>query len=467
MSKTNTIYLTKGHQLTLTTDDVSSGKYVYINNPGESYENPVVIAESSIELVGPFNEGRSYALVSDKGTINYSSTCSGIYTKNDETNVSNYLTRVDALDDLPVPINGVITLDGDKAYHFTRDIDLLGSRLVGGHNTAILGTSSETSSITSTGLGVGVALFTTTGTTPIQNISFTDVDTALDINGDGTIALDWLALNIINVPNIGVIKNFTNWVISSCAFLNSSGLVFDGDAGTIGASNCLFTGDGESTNMVEVADTANITRRFRFIYSSFVIPTNNTAIDIDTGATIPVEGYILDTVNFSGAGSSTAGVTFSDNKSKFIECKGVTNSANISSYNMSSNSTETTITVSGTAVKVAGTTTEGSVTQRFTHTNNKLVFDGAITRNFLITATASLSSGNNNEIALTVSKNGTLVSSSEVTATTNAGGRVESVAIQDIIELEEDDYIEMWVANDTGTSNVTVEYLNVIITSLN
>jgi hypothetical protein len=69
------------------------------------------------------------------------------------------LTFVASKSDLPSPVGGVITLLAEHTYYFTADVDLLGDRLLGSQDTVILGASSENCSITSTGLGVGVALF--------------------------------------------------------------------------------------------------------------------------------------------------------------------------------------------------------------------------------------------------------------------------------------------------------------------
>ena len=103
--------------------------------------------------------------------------------KSDNPYNSNQFVVVSKLQDLPVSVLNTKTLLDNCTYYFTTTIDLLGDRLIGGQNTVILGASSENSRITSTGLGVGVALFTTEWTTPIRHVTFQDVDTALDIDG--------------------------------------------------------------------------------------------------------------------------------------------------------------------------------------------------------------------------------------------------------------------------------------------
>jgi DNA-binding ferritin-like protein (Dps family) len=65
---------------------------------------------------------------------------------------------VGSINDLPVAVNGVITLKDNYTYFFTKTVDLLGSRLVAGENTTILGGSSENCRIKSTGIATDVAL---------------------------------------------------------------------------------------------------------------------------------------------------------------------------------------------------------------------------------------------------------------------------------------------------------------------
>lgn len=376
---------------------------------------------------------------------------------------------VSSLSELPKAQSGVITLKANATYFFTGTVDLLGSRLLGSQNTVILGASSENSRITSTGLGVGVALFTTEWTTPIRHVSFQDVDTALNIDGsiNPPLALDWTGVNFLNVPNVGKIDTADNWIYSKGAFLNSQNLQFDGSHGTIGIDNSIFVGSGSAGNILDILSTATITRRFRLIYSSVVAFGSTVGINVNSSATIPTEGYILDTINFSGGGTYLSGVDYTDNKTRFVNSKGIENTAEIGNYFMTNNAVSTTISLVDTAVKVLGTSTANSINQKFTHTNNRLTYVGALLRDFQVTATLSLTSGNNNIIGVYVAKNGVVITSSEMYSTTSSGGRAESITCQTILELNQNDYIEIFVENSTGTADITVEYLNVICKSLN
>ena len=373
---------------------------------------------------------------------------------------------VESVSDLPTAISGVITLEDNKTYYITTTIDLNGSRLVGGSNTTILGASSENSILTSTGLGVGVPLLSSIYTTPIRNLAINDVDTAFSFDGStnpNDMALDWTGVNFVNVPNVGTIKDASNFIFDKGAFLNSKGLKFDGSIGTVGFGNSLFSGDGLAGNLLEILSTATITRRFRIIYSSVVAWGSTIGINVDASASILVESYILDTVNFSGGSTYLSGVTVSDNKTLFVNCKGIQNTAEISQYYMNANATTTVIASAGVAVKALGTTTSSLVTQKFTNTDNRATYNGALTRFFKVVATLSVESGNNNQIGVYIAKNGTLITESEVYGTTSGTGRSENIVVQTLVELVENDYIEIFVENDTSTNNILVTDLNVIV----
>ena len=374
--------------------------------------------------------------------------------------------------DLPAASSGLITLEAGVTYYFTGDVDLTGDRLETGGVLAIIGTSSETASITSTGLGSGVPLLTSRWTIPIRFITFKDVHTGFyidDNSGAGApLAVDWLGVNFSDVTVVGEFGDISNFVYDTGAFLGSQGLTFTGDVDTAALNNSLFAGDGSAATIISIESTAVVSRRFRMIYSSVVASGSATGINVSTSATIPVEGYILDTVNFSGGATYTTGVVSGGNKSRWIECRGVRNSAAISSYYMNGNATATTIAVVSTPVKAVGTTTSATITQLFTNsTTNRATYNGALTRDFKVSAVMSVESGNNNVIGLYIAKNGTIVAESEIYITTNAGGRAEAGVCQAIIELVTDDYVEVFVENSTGTSNITVTDLNVIVEGLN
>jgi hypothetical protein len=366
--------------------------------------------------------------------------------------------------DLPTASGGVITLVDNYTYFITKTIDLTGDRLVGGVNSVIIGGSSENCILKSTGLSSSTALITSNYSLPIRNITITH-GTALNLDGDGvTTALDWFGVNFTNCATVGTIKDYTNFVMGDSAFLNSGNLTFDGTIGTIGMSNCLFDCTSGSTALI-LPSTLTVSRRFRVIYSSFVVLSGETGINVDASATISNERYILDTVNFSGGGTYLTGVSYTDNKALFVNCVGITNTSTKGFMYMLNNTTDTTIGVANvnTWVKATGTTTSGT-NSKFTHTTNRLTYNGAFTNSFLVTVNATVrSAGTNQLISIGVAKNGTTFAESEGIIRTTTSNVEHGGSTQAVLEMAANDYVELYVRNTSSTDiRVTDFNFNVV-----
>lgn len=140
----------------------------------------------------------------------------------------------------------------------------------------------------------------------------------------------------------------------------------------------------------------------------------------------------------------------------------------IGQYYMQDNTTETVISTTDVFVKAAGTTSNGVLIEGFDQTtSNRALYTGKLTNYFKVSCTLSITNGSNKSHKIRLAKNGTTISSSEEHATTGSGGRAENVYIHDIIQLEENDYIELYVANSSNTTNITVVDLNLIIERVN
>jgi hypothetical protein len=363
--------------------------------------------------------------------------------------------------DLPTAVSGVITLQDSITYFITTTVDLTGDRLVGGQNTSIIGGSSENCYLKSTGLSSSTALITSQYSLPLRNVSFTH-GKVLDLDGDGVnTALDWFGINFVNCATIGTIKDYSNFVMGDSAFLNSSGMSFDGTIGTIAFGNCLFDCTSGGT-AITILSTATISRRFRIIYSSFVTLSGETSINFSTSASVGNERYILDTVSFSGGGTYIAGVDQTSNKSLFTNCVGIQNTTTRGFYYMVNNTTDTPIGVPNvnTWVKALGTTTADSNNSKFTHTNNRLTYTGAFNTSFLVSVnTAVRAAASNQNISIGIAKNGTILASSEMTIRTSTSNQEHPGSTQYQIDLVTNDYVELFVKN-TNQTDVRVSDLN-------
>jgi len=363
--------------------------------------------------------------------------------------------------DLPTAVSGVITLEDSITYFITTTIDLTGDRLVGGQNTSIIGGSSENCYLKSTGLSSSTALITSQYSLPLRNVSFTH-GKVLDLDGDGvTTALDWFGINFVNCATIGTIKDYSNFVMGDSAFLNSSGMSFDGTIGTIAFGNCLFDCASGGT-AITILSTATISRRFRIIYSSFVTLSGETSINFSSSASVGNERYILDTVNFSGGGTYITGVDQTSNKTLFTNCVGIQNTTTRGFYYMVNNTTDTPIGVPNvnTWVKALGTTTADSNNSKFTHANNRLTYTGAFNTSFLVSVNTAVRAGASNQnISIGIAKNGTILSNSEMTIRTSTSNQEHPGSTQYQIDLVTNDYVELFVKNNQST-DVRVSDLN-------
>jgi hypothetical protein len=381
--------------------------------------------------------------------------------------VADVLVYVTNKIDLPLAVNGVITLAANATYFFTKTVDLTGDRLVCGANTTILGFSSENCKIISTGLSSSTALISSSYSLPIRNIAFTS-GTVLNLVGDSvTTALDWHGVNFVDCPTVGLIKDYSNVILETGAFLNSANLTIDGTIGTVGINNNLFDGRTGQTTII-VAPTAIITRRLRIIYSSFVCLSGETAINVSASATIADERYILDTVNFSGGGTYLTGVTETSNKALFSGCVGITNAAVNGQLYMQSNATATVISASNTFYKVLGTTTASADNSKYTHTNNRLTNAANVSRKYLIQCVLSFTSGATHvcEFGFYDSKLDAIRTPSKTKATSNAGGRAENVSFACVVSHSNGDFIEIHAANNTSAQNLTITDMNFLITEI-
>ena len=432
--------------------------------------NKVIVNTSAAETI---NGRETLDILAENSTLNLYSSGSGWEIVNTEKRDKQ--VYVDNLEDFPTPVSNVITLADDTAYLITSRIDLSNNRIVCGANTSIIGYGAEMSELHSN--IPGAALITANQTIKIRDITLyvegagaTILDLDASTSPSSNNALDWRLVNFSG-GDIGTIQDYDNVILDTIGIIDKSGdgypaigngFIFDGTLGTVAFSNSFFGGLSGSDTAITVPATATLTRRLRIDQSAFVITGSANGIDVNASATVPAEGFILETVNFAGGGTYLAGIGETDDKALFRGCRGIPNTAVKGYYTMQNNATATTINTIGVAEKVAGTTVVSSLTRKFSHTNNRLTYTGALTRTFNVSVSLSLTSGSNNQVALYLAKNGSLITESEIDLTANSSGRFENGTTQALVSLETGDYIEVFVGNETATTDITVEFLNVI-----
>lgn len=251
--------------------------------------------------------------------------------------------------------------------------------------------------------------------------------------------------------------NGTNYKIAYTDFVGGLGvtgtIVQDGSVtgtpvldvdGTINNIRNLENGSGIVTN---VSAENGITIAHNISYD-----TTGAPLFLNTTATSPVIASIV-----AGNGIS---VTSTDNYVT-IDQVGIAEYANVT---MHGNSTETVISSIATAVKVAGTFVVGDESGYTGDTTGRITHTGDTARH-IINAIISISvaSGTNHRISMYIAKNGAIITSTKTTATTSSG-LYRSLATFANLELDDGDYVEIFVRNESTTDNLIV--LDAIIGAL-
>lgn len=380
-------------------------------------------------------------------------------------NIPEEFVFVSEKSDLPAPQSGVITLLANTTYFFVTTVDLTWDRIVCGDNTTILWWSSENCRIKSTWLTT--ALITSSYSLPIRNITI-EAEIGLDLNGDSvTAALDWFWVNFTDCQTIWTIKNYSNFIMADSAFLNSWWMTFDGTIWTIWFSQCLFNCNSWNTAII-IPSTITISRRMRIIYSSFIILSWEKWIDFNALASVPTEWYILDTVNFAGGGTYLSWVGHTSNKSLFIKCTWITNTAVNGQLYMQNNTTPTVISIANTFYKISWTTSPSQDNSKFIHSNNRLTCDAIISRKYLISSSVSFTSWTNDicEFWFYDSQLSGIRTPSRVKSTANASWRAENIVFSCVVTMKQGDYLEVHWSNTSSATNIVIEQMNFIITEL-
>ena len=244
--------------------------------------------------------------------------------------------------------------------------------------------------------------------------------------------------------------NGTNYKISYDNFVSGLGVT----------GSIVTTGSGTGTPVLEIDGTINKIRNITD--GSGII----TAIDAVNGVEI-AHNFTVDSIGEPIMQNSTAesptfvsivggdGINVATTGSQIN-----ISSAELAHYatvTMQGNSTESVITTAGTPVKVAGTFVVGDVSGFTADTTGKITETESGTTRHVINAILSLTaaSGTNHQCSIYIALNGSVIAITRMTNTITAG-LSRSMATFANIELTTNDYLEIYVSNDSTTDNLIV-----------
>jgi hypothetical protein len=128
------------------------------------------------------------------------------------------------------------------------------------------------------------------------------------------------------------------------------------------------------------------------------------------------------------------------------------------------NATPTAFPAAGTYVKMAGTTTDGNISNNVTVSNGRLTYTGTVALNTpnlakMVTMFGSIQGANNTTLSVGIAKNSVILSQFVQNIRITAANAPFAFAVSFPIALLQNDFVEPYVANLTNTSASTTTYL--------
>lgn len=132
---------------------------------------------------------------------------------------------------------------------------------------------------------------------------------------------------------------------------------------------------------------------------------------------------------------------------------------------MVNNATQTVITSTSNYTKILGTTVQGAVHNFTTVGNNRLKATATVSKTYVIdvSATVQCPTAVNQEIFISIFKNGTIIPSSEKSFTNFLNSQVQVISTGCVISLTQNDYIEVFIKNSTGLNALLIKSLTLKI----
>lgn len=459
-STDNTLIYTGSSAATLTLPDASgcAGRMYSIKNNSTASPVPVLtIATSSSQTI----DGNSTWLLNDPKELitvvsdgaNWNIAGSGV------TKSRNNYVLVQSAADLPTPVSGVITLAAGTTYEIngtitlTSKINLNGCYLVGmdANNDKLIYTPGSGEMFTGTKGGTIKTLTLVAATTGAKLFNV-DMGAA-----ENLIVRDAV---IANCKDVGLVKGGYIVFFSVINYsANTNGITYQNISNLFIDNTAWFPTN--SGIFEKLTGTFGVIEKLGG-FSQPMAAASATAFDVSGISSISDAGNLKNTA-FLGNGTRING-SFSGKWE--VESPGIdTEKDDVASGNLYLTSIVTT-SFSGANVptKVLGATTAVGLFRVTSPANNRLVYTGTKTRRFSVTGSVSVTSqAANKYFSFYIYKNGVKLPESEQAMRLSTGVDKGSLTITCTVQLSTNDYIEIWAANTSDGTSMTVETLNLTI----
>lgn len=368
----------------------------------------------------------------------------------------NYV-RVRSAADFPAPVAGVITLVAGVEYEINGTITLTNSINLNG--CTIKGEDSANDKLVYTG---GGSMFTGNKTGNLRFLTITASSGSV-FNIDALATAQNLVVQncfFVGCSSIGTIAGVGGTVFFATVayFVNTNGITFQNDNNVV-LNNTLW--DASNSNIYErFVGTFNV---IQLLGGDRLVSSANTATALDISGITSVNAASAKVIMFVGTGTYVNG-TFTN--SWEVEANGLsTQKDDVAGGNMyMTTPVATTFAAINTPVKVLGTTTSAGLFRMTSPASNRLTYNGSKTRSFFVSGSMSVTQPSSSKFfSFYIAKNGVIIPESrQDMKIVNSSDQV-SLTLSCRVVLAPGDYIEVWVANQTATTDITVQTMNLSI----
>lgn len=373
------------------------------------------------------------------------------------SNARDNYVRVRSAADFPAPVAGVITLVAGVEYEINGTITLTSSINLNG--CTIKGEDSANDKLVYTG---GGSLFTGNKTGNLRFLTITTASgSAFNIDALAT-AQNMIVQNcfFLSCNSIGTIAGVGGTVFFGTVafFVNTNGITFQNDNNVV-LNNMLW--DVSNSNIYErFIGTFNV---IQLLGGDRLTSSANSATALHIAGITSLNAGSAKVIMYVGTGTYVTG-TFTN--AWEVEASGLnTQKDDVAGGNMYvSTPVATTFATINTPVKILGTTISAGLFRVTNPVNNRLTYSGSKTRAFFVSGAMSITQSSNNRFfSFYIAKNGVIIPESRMDIKVVNSTDQVSLPISCRVSLAPGDYIEVWVANQTTTTDITVQTLNLSI----
>ena len=335
------------------------------------------------------------------------------------------------------------------------------------------------------GLGFGISsltssensynMFVTEGGSYSGNLFINGVDLGatgtssqiFELDNDGNFgAVEFRNGNYLASSTIGNLDNYRQYLQSNVAvFAITDGLTFTGAwAGGAAIIDTVCIGVGAGVSIFKAGVGLVFSGSIRSNINALSINATTTVFDWATGNIANDGAFFLDGSRFNPASNPIPNISSSDVKARFRNCSGINNTYVGAAWEVTA-SAATSIASANTLYKMAGTTTYSEEHWFSNSTNNACVYDSTIGIEAEVDFSLSFTGGNNDVMGVQIRQWDNSASSyvdigPRHTATLNGGPsgvRAENISGFAFATLAQNDRIEVWIENQSDTTNITTD----------